>query len=315
MLYFIVNPNAGRENGYKVWKRLERRLNRKQAEYQMILTGGPGEAKSIAAQLTSFDFGEQDSGQEELIIVGVGGDGIMNEITDGAHLSERLMLGYIPVSPGTDLARGLRLPRRPEACLDRILTMSEIRWMDYGVIDYGADEPLHRRFLVSSGCGFEACFTDELRAHEEQDRVMGVPLIRNAAEKAVYMNCLRNMQTVRGYILLDNARRIELNHIYLLSALIQPTESGRKLAVGSSNCDGLLSVAVLHNRSRIRQFSVLAASGFRNTANDAGVRVYSCREVKVSLEEPMLLHADGEACGLHSEFVIRCVKQKLRIIC
>ena len=43
MLYFIVNPNAGGVNGYKVWKRLERRLIRKKTEYQVVLTGGRGE--------------------------------------------------------------------------------------------------------------------------------------------------------------------------------------------------------------------------------------------------------------------------------
>ena len=29
----------------------------------------------------------------------------------------------------------------------------------------------------------------------------------------------------------------------------------------------------------------------------------------------MPLHADGETCGMQSEFIMRCVKQKLNIIC
>ena len=72
MLYFIVNPNAGGVNGYKVWKRLERRLVRKKTEYQVVLTGGRGEARLIAAELT-----EKDPGDEEIILAGVGGDGTM----------------------------------------------------------------------------------------------------------------------------------------------------------------------------------------------------------------------------------------------
>ena len=311
MLYFIVNPNAGGVNGYRIWKRLERRLVRKKTEYQVVLTGGRGEARLIAAELTENSAG---SG-EEIILAGVGGDGTMNEIVDGVHISENLILGYIPVGGWSDLARGLHLPRRPGACLDRILSSGEVRKIDYGVLDYGDDAPMHRRFLVSAGCGFEAGFTELLRIQHEEGRLSGIPVVRGAAEKAAYLNCLLNMKTVRGSLVLDEARRIELNHIFLMSALIQPTENGRRLAPGSSSADGLLAVSVLHNASRLRQIGALTASGFRITPNDAGVRMYSCREVKVILEEAMPLHADGETCGMQSEFIMRCVKQKLNIIC
>ena len=310
MLYFIVNPNAGGVNGYKVWKRLERRLVRKKTEYQVVLTGGRGEARLIAAELT-----EKDPGDEEIILAGVGGDGIMNEIADGVHISEKLLLGYIPVGGGSDLARGLHLPRRQGACLERILTLGEVRKIDYGVLDYGDDVPRHRRFLVSAGCGFEAGFTELLRIQHEEGRLSGIPVIRGAAEKAAYLNSLLNMKTVRGSLILDEARRIELNHIFLMSALIQPTENGRRLAPGSSSADGLLAVSVLHNASRLRQISALTAAGFRITPDDAGVRMYSCREVKVVLEEAMPLHADGETCGMQTGFTMRCVKKKNKFIC
>lgn len=313
MLYFIVNPNAGGVNGYRVWKRLERRLIRKKTEYQVVLTGGRGEARLIAAELTE-QAAVSGSG-EEIVLVGVGGDGTMNEIADGVHISERLILGYIPVGSGSDLARGLHLPRRPGACLDRILSSGEVRKIDYGVLDYGEDVPMHRRFLVSAGCGFAAGFTEMLRVQHEEGRLSGIPLVRSAAESAAYLNCLLNMKTVRGSLILDECRRIELNHIFLMSALIQPTENGRRLAPGSSSADGLLAVSVLHNASKIRQVGALTAAGFRITPNDAGVRMYSCREVKVVLEEAMPLHADGETCGTQAEFTMRCVKQKLCFIC
>lgn len=313
MLHFIVNPNAGGENGYRLWKGLERRLNRMKTEYQVVLTGGRGDARLIAAELTSGP----DAGVpgEETVLVGVGGDGIMNEIADGVRISDDLVLGYIPVKSGTDLARGLRLPRRASACLDRILARRDIRKIDYGVLDYGGDEPRHRRFLVSAGCGFEAGVTETLRLYNERGRLSGIPVIRSAADGAAYLRCLLNLKTVRGGLLLDGERRIELNHIFLMSALIQPTENGRKLAPGSSSTDGMLAVSVLHNASKVRQIGALTTSGFRISPNDAGVRMYSCREVKVVLEEPVPLHADGESCGRQAEFVMRCVKQKLQIIC
>ena len=159
MLTFIVNPNAGGEKGYRIWKRMERRLIKKNIAYQVLLTGGRGEAQAIAAELTA-DLNQrvrEAAGEpaEPMTLVAVGGDGIMNEVIDGVHLSEDLILGFIPIGGRSDLAMGLGLPRRPEACLKRILEPKEIRRMDYGVVDYNRAEPTHRRFAVSCGCGFD----------------------------------------------------------------------------------------------------------------------------------------------------------------
>ena len=79
MLTFIVNPNAGGEKGYRIWKRMERRLIKKNIAYQVLLTGGRGEAQAIAAELTA-DLNQrvrEAAGEpaEPMTLVAVGGDG------------------------------------------------------------------------------------------------------------------------------------------------------------------------------------------------------------------------------------------------
>ncbi len=319
MLTFIVNPNVGREKGYRVWKRMERRLIKNHIEYQVLLTGGRGEAQAIAAELTAGlnapGSGEDGKEPEPLTLVAVGGDGIMNEVIDGVKLSERLTLGFIPIGKRSDLAMGLGLPRRPEACLKRILDPKEIRRMDYGVVDYNREEPTHRRFAVSCGCGFDAAVTQTLRRHELQ-HFTGIPFLYRFRRFLLSCQCLVQCRTSKGYLVLDEERRIELNHIFLLSALIQPTESGgMHLAPGAQNTDGEMTVTIFHNRSKLQLFRVLMTSMLRNPVNYAGVRSYSCRELSVYLEEALPMQTDGEYCGMHAEYNIRCVRQKLRIIC
>ena len=80
------------------------------------------------------------------MIVVVGGDGTMNEVVDGIVSCDMVTLGYIPVGTGSDLARGLRLSRRPMRGLRRIFKARRIRQIDYGVIAYGDDVLRHRRF-------------------------------------------------------------------------------------------------------------------------------------------------------------------------
>ena len=152
MLTFIVDPNAGGEKGYRIWRRLERRLIRQGEEYQVFLTGAEGEARDIASQLTRDTSGDCGT------LVAVGGDGLMNEILDGVHISDSLRLGFIPIDKRSDLARGLKLPKKPAACLDHILSGSRY------------SSPRHDTHLCQCRGRGHA-----LRVSENRDRMHGNP--------------------------------------------------------------------------------------------------------------------------------------------
>lgn len=309
MLTFIVNPNAGGERGYRIWKKLERRLIKKNIAYQVYLTSGRGEARELSAQLSAAQA------ETDTILVVVGGDGTFNEVLDGARLSEHLVLGFIPIGRESDLARGLRLPHSPEQCLRRILSPREIRQIDYGIAAFGAEGPEHRRFAVSSGCGFDALLAESLRALSLRRCICG-PIRRRLVRAEVALRCLLHAQTSKGYLLLDGERRVELNHIFLLSAQLQPTEvGGIRLAGGTAGVDGLLTVCILHTRSRLQQAKALLFSGRFGVSRPAGVRIYRCREARIVLENALPFHADGEALEAQREFAVRCVKQKLKMLC
>ncbi len=106
MYYFIVNPNAGWGKGGRVWQVLSGYLEKHQVEYEAYLTIGKGDAREAARRLTC-------GRREELVLVGVGGDGTMNEILDGLCFGCPMTLGHIPAGTGNDLGRSLRLPLSP----------------------------------------------------------------------------------------------------------------------------------------------------------------------------------------------------------
>ena len=51
LLIFIVNPNAGRKKGSRIWKKVERFLVRRKIEYEWYMTVESGDAKKIAANV------------------------------------------------------------------------------------------------------------------------------------------------------------------------------------------------------------------------------------------------------------------------
>ena len=152
MYYFIVNPHSRSGRAAKMWRSLEQKLLDKGIPYDSLLTEYPGHAITLAASLT--DPKHPDKGPK--IIIVLGGDGTLNEVLNGLSFSAVFTLGYIPSGSGNDFARSLKLPRNPEKALEHILNPKYQRFLDYGILSYGKNEELHRRFCVSSGIGYDA---------------------------------------------------------------------------------------------------------------------------------------------------------------
>ena len=158
MYYFIVNPHSRSGQGAQLWRRLEMELKKSTVEYQVNLTERPGHARELAARLTTG----QPDGASSQVIVAVGGDGTLNEVLDGLHVSSQVTLGYIPTGSGNDFARSMRLPKTPQRALQRILHPRYFRFLDYGVLSCDVCNINHRRFIVSSGIGFDAAVCQRL---------------------------------------------------------------------------------------------------------------------------------------------------------
>lgn len=108
--------------------------------------------------------------KEPRTIVIVGGDGTVNEVINGLSFSSRITIGYIPMGMGNDLSRGLKLPRSPYRCLKRIMDPRQFVDLDYGILSYEMEEPVHRRFAVSSGIGLDGAVCHRILSMSRKSR-------------------------------------------------------------------------------------------------------------------------------------------------
>lgn len=306
MYYFIVNPNAHGGRGEKIWKKLEVKIQKSGICYEAYLTKEPGDARRMASEL-SADM------QEPATIVAVGGDGTVNEVLNGLAITDLLTFGYIPTGSGNDLARGLNLSRNPHKCLKRILSPVEICRVDYGILSYEEEEPVYRRFMVSSGIGFDAAV-----CHRLLDRSGKSGLKQLAGRGRYILEGLRQLLTAkaaRGYLILDGVRRVEFNHIYFVSVHNHGSEGGGFFFAPKAVCDdGELELCVAHTASKLRLLPVLLDAYRGHLGRRRGVHFYRCREAVIHVDCPLPVHADGENCYCQEELRVRCVKQKLRMI-
>lgn len=306
MYHFIVNPNACNGRSMKIWRRIEKQLDRMGENYEAYLTERPGDARRFASELTS-------GCKDPRIIVAVGGDGTVNEILDGLSFGGPVTLGYIPAGSGNDLARSLRLPKRPAKCLKKVLNPKYHRQLDYGVVSYG-EESGHRRFMVSSGIGLDAAV-----CHDILTSRLGKASGRLPFGKWWYIvigiKQLLLARPVKGYLVLDGVQKVEFSHLYFISVHIHPYEGGGfKFAPGADPCDGKLTVRVVSQDAKRKLVPVLLGALRGSRKKYSGSRVYTCQEVEVCTERPMPVHADGESCMCQNSIQLRCIPHRLRMI-
>lgn len=307
MYYFIVNPNARRGMGGKIWAKLERQLDHAGTEYKVCMTEKPGDARAYAEAIT-------ENCRDPRIVIAVGGDGTVNEILDGLSFAGQVTLGYIPAGSGNDLARSLKLPRSPKRCLKKVLNPRYHKCMDYGVVSYGEDEREHRRFMVSCGIGLDAAVCHALLDARSKKK----PRLFRPGRISYMLLGLKELflaYPVGGYLLLDGVKKVEFNHIYFVSAHIHPYEGGGFRFAPQADCtDGKLEVCVVHHSTKPNLLPVLADAWFGRTGHHRGVRFFSCRELQIHLEHPMPVHVDGESCYCQQDIHLQCIEKKIRMM-
>lgn len=307
MYYFIVNPNARSGRGHKIWKKLERQLQHMGVSYEAYLTKEPKEASLFAAKLT-------ECSREPKTIIVVGGDGTFNEVLDGLSFCGQITMGYIPAGSGNDLARSLKLPKKPGKSLKKILNPRYHKLLDYGVVSYGEGEVNHRRFAVSAGIGMDAAVCHEL-LESRAKKVLNRARLGKISYLLIGIKQLLAAYPVKGYLLLDGVQKVELNHIYFISAHIHPYEGGGfRFAPGARPDDGCLDVCVVHHSCKWRLVPILLDACFKKNKKHRGIRHYQCREVQIHTERKMPLHVDGESCLLQKDVEVCCIEKKIRMI-
>jgi YegS/Rv2252/BmrU family lipid kinase len=140
----IVNPESNRGRTRKRWGEIREGLKSFIREFKFEFTEKPSHATHLAREAIK-------DGAD--LVIGVGGDGTMNEIANGFFEDSRIInpeaaLGLVPSGTGCDLIKSLNIPAGLKGAL-QVLTDAPAVRMDVGRVRYrsnaGAEE--ERLFL------------------------------------------------------------------------------------------------------------------------------------------------------------------------
>jgi YegS/Rv2252/BmrU family lipid kinase len=131
----IVNPASNRGRTRKRWGEIREGLRIFIREFKFEFTEKPLHATDLAREAIK-------DGAE--LVIGVGGDGTMNEIANGFYEDRRIInpdatLGLVPSGTGCDLMRSLNIPAGLRGALQVLNDAPAVR-MDVGRVRYTSNE-------------------------------------------------------------------------------------------------------------------------------------------------------------------------------
>jgi diacylglycerol kinase (ATP) len=131
----IVNPESNRGRTRKRWSEIFDGLKSFLREFKFDFTEKPLHATALAREAIK-------DGVE--LVIGVGGDGTMNEIANGFYEDRRIInpevtLGLVPSGTGCDLVRSLNIPAGLRGAL-KVLTDAPAVRMDVGKVRFTSND-------------------------------------------------------------------------------------------------------------------------------------------------------------------------------
>ena len=130
-LLVIINPSSGKSRGIRTWNKIKPLLIKEQIAFESIITTKPKDACLFTIKYIKTGV---------RIILVVGGDGTLNEVTNGImsqkHCpTEDITLGIIPNGTGNDFARTMKIPSDIKS-LVKIIKKRNQKLIDIGRVIY-----------------------------------------------------------------------------------------------------------------------------------------------------------------------------------
>ncbi len=305
MYHIIVNKKSRSGRGEKLWPVIEGELERRSIAFRAYPTKYHGSAREMAERLTAEGVWNPDD-----VLLVIGGDGTANEAVDGICHPSGVKFGYIPTGSGNDFARGAGIPSDPLQALDAVLKGEE-KEINIGTALLGGKK---RRFLVSTGIGFDAGICHEALASKIKNT-----LNRMHLGKLTYvMIAMRQLFYLEPFMLdvtLENGEHRHFEKVLFAVAMNLPYEGGGfRFCPEADETDDLLDVMVVSNLAKWKVSYLLPMALVGRHTGFPEVHMERCRSLSLRTDRAEPVHLDGESGGHRTEEMIGLETERLRLL-
>jgi diacylglycerol kinase (ATP) len=288
---FIVNPIAGNGFAMTILPKLKEEINKNNINAEIVFTEKSGHASELSSIFLEKGFS---------FIVGVGGDGTINEIARPLVNKKDITIGIIPAGTGNDFIQILGFPDRfGDSDWDKFFKC-EVIGMDAGNVN-------GLIFLNGMGLGFDAQVAAE--NYTEPGRVK-----KGGKHKYIW-------HIVKTLLFFREKRMTVISGEgnYETDCFINTISIGRRFAGGflltpkALANDGLLDICMIKRLSLFERLNILLKVPEGKHITDRRVNYYQIPGINLEFSEPVPFHVDGEL-NFSPKFDVNVLPEAFNII-
>ncbi|MCX6555045.1 MAG: diacylglycerol kinase family lipid kinase [Candidatus Aminicenantes bacterium] len=283
-VHVIVNPYSARGQTEKKWGSIQSAIKAHFREFKYVFTEKPRQATEIARSLIRDGFD---------LIIGVGGDGTLNEIsngffgeTSGKTINQDAALGIIPSGTGSDFIRFMKIPREFEKSAAMIKN-SKNKKIDIGKITYGGAGAREQYFINVADFGLGA---------EVIKRIANVQSVQRGA-LTYYRGLLATLMNYRSKtVTLTVDGQQQLRGEYLIGAIANGRifGGGMIIAPQAEPNDGFFDLVLIGDMKKLEIIRNTRLLYTGTIAKNPKVVILKARNIKVESQEDVFTEYDGE---------------------
>lgn len=283
-IWFIVNPiSGGKKVHQSIAQLIDNQLDKNIYSPKICYTEYAGHATEIAAEAVKTGIPT---------VVAIGGDGTVNEVGK-ALIRTNTALGIIPTGSGNGLARELEIPLKAAKAIESLNTpVSKI--ID---VCYANDVP----FFCTAGIGFDAHCAEIFSKTKGRGMLNYVKVGFTEYWKYKPLKCIFGASKYDVFsITFGNASQFGNDAYITPTAIID---------------DGLIDCTIINPPSAFQALSMIGQLFNGNIHSSELSENYRGTKFKVSTEQNLLIHYDGEPLRLNTnELTISISEKSLRVI-
>jgi diacylglycerol kinase (ATP) len=269
---FIVNPVAGNGFAPTLIEKIKEMIRKHGLQADIIFTAKKGHASQLSKEYAERGY---------TYIIGVGGDGTINEIVSPLICRNDIIFGLIPGGTGNDFIQITGFPDRFEEKDWEIFFKHNFIGMDVGQCN-------GKVFLNGMGLGFDAQVASENYTAPGE--------IKRGGKNKYIWHILKTLLFYREkkMTVLSNGNKSEND------CFINTVSIGRRFAGGfyltpeAIANDGLLDVCSIKKLSLFQRLRILLMVPKGTHIRDKKVHYYKSEKLKLEFTEKVPFHVDGE---------------------
>jgi diacylglycerol kinase (ATP) len=288
---FIVNPVAGNGYAYTLADKIREMIAIYSLDADLVFTERKGHATVLSELYASKGYN---------FIIGVGGDGTMNEITAPLVSREGITIGLIAAGTGNDFIQITGFPDRFEQKDWEMFFKANVIEMDAGICN-------GRIILNGMGLGFDAKVASENYTASGEVKPGGkIKYLWHILKNLLFYKEQRMKMTCNG-------------STYETDCFMNTVANGRRFAgdfyltpKALAN-DSLLDICAIKKLSIIQRLRILMMVPSGSHINDKRINYYQTDKLSIEFPSAVPYHIDGELF-FADHFEIGILPRALRII-